>query len=249
MHNSVNGIISMRLTDPLVRTFQEVKNFSEHGHKIGAIDFSSDGKRLASCESDVKIEIYDCDKGSSLCTIRTQKYGGDLVHFDPKQNCVIHNSTKVNHFIRYLSLDRTEYLRYFMGHTQKVNSLAMSPQGNFFLSGSMDHTVRLWDLNVQHSRAVMQSSGPTIVAYDPEGIIFAAGVNSEAVKLYDIRSFDKGPFLTFNVGAEHDCEWTGMKFSADGKTILISTNGNMTRLIDAYTGALLKTFRGKLKRI
>ncbi len=27
--------------------------------------------------------------------------------------------------------------------------------------------------------------------FDPEGLIFAAGINSESLKLYDLRSFDK----------------------------------------------------------
>lgn len=30
-----------------------------------------------------------------------------------------------------------------------------------------------------------------IAAFDPEGLIFAAGIGNEVVKLYDLRSFDK----------------------------------------------------------
>lgn len=37
----------------------------------------------------------------------------------------------------------------------------------------------------------MHLSGRPVAAFDPEGLIFAAGVNSESVKLYDLRSFDK----------------------------------------------------------
>jgi COMPASS component SWD2 len=37
----------------------------------------------------------------------------------------------------------------------------------------------------------MHLSGRPVAAYDPEGLIFAAGVNSESIKLYDLRSFDK----------------------------------------------------------
>ena len=43
---------------------------------------------------------------------------------------------------------------------------------------------------------------------------------------------------------EKDIEWTGLKFSPDGKTILISTNGSMIRLIDAFNGNSLQTFTG-----
>ena len=47
-------------------------------------------------------------------------------------------------------------------------------------------------------------------------------------------------YLTFAV--ERDVEWTGLKFSPDGKTILVSTNGSMIKLIDAFSGSCLQTF-------
>lgn len=37
----------------------------------------------------------------------------------------------------------------------------------------------------------MQLPSRPIAAFDPEGLIFAAGVGSETVKLYDLRSYDK----------------------------------------------------------
>lgn len=37
----------------------------------------------------------------------------------------------------------------------------------------------------------MHLPGRPVAGFDPEGLIFAAGINSEQVKLYDLRSFDK----------------------------------------------------------
>ena len=37
----------------------------------------------------------------------------------------------------------------------------------------------------------MHVNGRPVAAFDPESLIFAAGVDSEMVKLYDLRSFDK----------------------------------------------------------
>lgn len=91
----------------------------------------------------------------------------------------------------------------------------------------------------------MHLQGRPVSAFDPEGLIFAAGVNSESIKLYDLRSFDKGPFVTFLLNQEKECDWTGLKFSKDGKTILISTNGSIVRLIDAFHGTPLQTFTGE----
>ena len=45
----------------------------------------------------------------------------------------------------------------------------------------------------------MHLQGKPVCSFDPEGLIFAAGVNSEMVKLYDLRSFDKVNFWIFKL--------------------------------------------------
>ena len=52
----------------------------------------------------------------------------------------------------------------------------------------------------------------------------------------------QGPFTTFKLQQDKDCDWTGLKFSPDGKLILVSTNGQVIRLIDAFQGTPLQTF-------
>jgi len=42
-----------------------------------------------------------------------------------------------------------------------------------------------------HTQGLMHLPGRPVAAFDPEGLIFAAGINSESLKLYDLRSFDK----------------------------------------------------------
>ena len=49
----------------------------------------------------------------------------------------------------------------------------------------------------QYCQGFMNLAGRPVAAFDPEGLIFAVGINSESVKLYDLRSFDKGPFSSF----------------------------------------------------
>ena len=40
-------------------------------------------------------------------------------------------------------------------------------------------------------QGLMNLPGRPVAAFDPEGLIFAAGISSESLKLYDLRSFDK----------------------------------------------------------
>ena len=85
----------------------------------------------------------------------------------------------------------------------------------------------------------MHLSSRPVVSYDPEGLIFAVGLDSKQIKLYDLRSFDKGPFITFFIRPDPGkLEWTSMKFSPDGKTIILSTNGSIIKLVDAFQGKI-----------
>nr|CAG4649367.1 EOG090X073E [Scapholeberis mucronata]SVE93648.1 EOG090X073E [Scapholeberis mucronata] len=234
----------MKLTDPVVRSFRIAKVFKENTDRINNIDFSPTGDTLISSSEDDQIVIYDCEKGTQKRTVNSKKYGVDLVHFTHAKNTAIHASTKIDDTIRYLSLHDNKYIRYFPGHTKKVVALSMSPVDDMFLSGSLDKTLRLWDLRSPNCQGLMHLTSRPVAAFDPEGLIFAAGVNSESVKLYDLRSFDKGPFASFRLNAEKNCEWTGLKFSPDGKTILLSTNSSVIRLVDAFHGNPTQTLTG-----
>ena len=61
--------------------------------------------------------------------------------------------------------------------------------------------------------------GIPIGAFDPEGCIFAAGIDSNIVRLYDIRTFDKGSFSTFHVQNTDKSEWKKLEFSGDGRQV------------------------------
>jgi len=237
----------MKLTNTVIEGFRVAKNFRENTDTINSIDFSPNGDSLITGSDDESIVIYECaHDGKPKRTLYSRKYGVGNIKYTHAGNTVIYSSKKVDHAIRYQSLHDNKYIRYFQGHTASVVCLCMSPIDDLFLSGSLDNTVRLWDLRSPNCQGQMHMPGRPVASLDPEGLIFAVGINSEVIKLYDLKSFDKGPFTTFKLHQEKDCEWTGLKFSADGKLILISTNGGVIRLIDAFNGQPKQEFTGHL---
>lgn len=236
----------MKLDEKIIKNFCVTKSFKENDGKVNSIHFSWDGLSLITSSDDDQIVIYDCENGAQKRMVNSQKYGVDLIRFTHSKNAAIHASTKRDDAIRYLSLHDNKFIRYFTGHTKRVISLEMSPADDQFISGGLDNSVRLWDLRSPTCIGVMQVQGKPVCAFDPEGLVFSVGVQSEQVKLYDLRSFDKGPFVTFKLPQEKQCEWTGLKFSPHGKSILLTTNGNVMRLIDAFSGNPLQTFAGHL---
>lgn len=250
----------MKLTEQVIKSSRSAKTFRENTMRINSVDFSVQGDTLISSSDDESIVIYDCQSGTPKRSLNSKKYGVDLIHYTHASNTAIHSSTKVDDTIRYLSLHDNKYIRYYQGHEKKVVTLCMSPVDDKFLSGSLDQTIRLWDLRHPVCLGLMHLPGRPVANFDPEGLIFAAGISSDTIKLYDLRSFEKGPFSNFKipkdvmppVGNQFDQqqqqqqqhEWTGLKFSPDGKSILISTNGSMVKVVDAFNGTVKHSFTG-----
>ncbi|XP_037108842.1 WD repeat-containing protein 82-like isoform X2 [Syngnathus acus] len=234
----------MKITDSVLRSFRVARKYQCNSDKVNCFEYSWNGESAISSSNDDRIVLYDMTQGTPLDRpLYSKKYGVDLIRYtfgDPEK--VIYSSNKLDDTIRYLSLTNNNFITYFSGHTAKVTALSMSPVERMFISASLDKTIRIWDLRAETVQGQTEPLDRPICSYDPEGVIFGAGVDSKSIKLYDVRAFAKGPFKSFE--AKLNRHWTGLKFSNDGKLILISTNGGTICILNAFTGDVIHIFSG-----
>ncbi|KAG0556495.1 hypothetical protein M758_11G056500 [Ceratodon purpureus] len=233
----------MELNDVVIKSMNMGAVFKDYGGTINSLDYHRTEDLLVTASTDDTIRLFDTATPTMLKTIHSKKYGVDQICFTHHTSSVIYSSKKENgdESLRYLSLYDNRYLRYFKGHKDRVVSLCMSPKNDCFMSGALDHTVRLWDLRTNVCQGLLHVRGRPAVAYDQQGLVFAVAMEGGAIKLFDVRSYDKGPFDTFLVGGD-TAEVSGMKFSNDGKLMLLSTSNGHVYVVDAYTGRKLHGF-------
>ncbi|TNN84000.1 WD repeat-containing protein 82 [Liparis tanakae] len=229
---------TMKLTDNVLRSFRVAKVFRENSDKINCFDFSSNGESIISSSDDDSLVLYDCQEGKPKRTLYSKKYGVDLIRYTHAANTVVYSSNKIDDTIRYLSLHDNKYIRYFPGHNKRVTSLSMSPVDDTFISGSSDKTIRLWDLRSPNCQGLMHLQGKPVCSFDPEGLIFAAGINSEMVKLYDLRSFDKG----YN---NSKCVTLEASFTPDSQFVMIGSEDGKIHVWNAESGMKVALLDGK----
>jgi len=121
----------------------------------------------------------------------------------------------------------------------------MSPVNDTFLTTSFDMTMRQWDLRQASCHGLMRAdkdSGRLCVEFDPLGLVFATASSPKTIKLFDVRNCDKGPFDTFTLDIDLRETFTHVKFSPDGKMMLLSTLAGRIYSLDAFNGHRLAKF-------
>jgi WD40 repeat protein len=109
------------------------------------------------------------------------------------------------------------FRRILRDHTDRVWSIGFSPDRHTMASGSLDGTIRVWDLLQPEAKPIVlhgHENWVTSVAFSPDGQMLASSGDDKTVRLWDLRQASVKPTI-FN---HNDRVWS-VAFSRDGHTI------------------------------
>ncbi len=132
-------------------------------------------------------------------------------------------------------------LNLFLGHTDGVSSVAISPDYSLLASGSNDNSVIIWDVQTGEHQLTLSGHNDRVrtVTFSQDGQILISGGDDELIRFWDVASGKQ--ILTIAGHAGHVSE---VMCSPNGELLASYGTDKMIHLWNAHTGEFLHTLTG-----
>jgi WD40 repeat protein/beta-lactamase regulating signal transducer with metallopeptidase domain len=214
------------------------KELASHKEKEPArwVEFSPDGKWLASAGFDNLIKLRDPRTGATRTVLAGHPGKINCFHFTPDSKKII--SAGLDKLIKIWDVDKAKEIGTVSGHTDRVLQVAISKDGKLFASVSGDKTVKLWDMATLKEKQVFKGHDAQVeaVAISPDNKTLVTGAYDNTVRFWNAET-----------GAEkyvkraHTSAVLAVSFSPDGKYVATAAQGSSLRFWDPVTGEQVLT--------
>ena len=130
-------------------------------------------------------------------------------------------------------MERSVPVRHFFGHASDVNTVRYHPNSIFVGTGSMDNSVRLWDMRDGNvCRVFKKHPGPVhSLAFSPNGQFLASAGEDNKITIWDLHKGAKFGCLEWSCPKEN-AVWS-LDYSVDGTILAAAGSDGVVRLWDA----------------
>ncbi|HMX26892.1 MAG TPA: protein kinase, partial [Blastocatellia bacterium] len=165
-------------------TYRELAVFKGHTDDVVSLDFSPDGKTLASASWDNTIKLWEVATTRELATLRGHSDRVWSVRFSPDGKRLASGST--DRSVKLWDVAMGRELATKKTHTDEVFSVAFSPDGKRLASGSNDYTIKLWDATTLRELVTFKDHQDQVfsVAFSPDGRMLASGSFDKTARIF-----------------------------------------------------------------
>jgi WD40 repeat protein len=127
------------------------------------------------------------------------------------------------------------------GHSDSVLSAAYSPDSRYLASGSIDNTIKIWEVATGKELRTLTGhfSGVYSVVYSPDGRYLASASADNTIKIWEVATGKELRTLT----GHSDSVWS-VAYSPDGRYLASGNYDNTIKIWEVATGKELRTLTG-----
>lgn len=195
VHGNADGTVLLRSRF----TTAVVRSLVGHALSVNDVAFSPDGLTIATASDDSTGIVFDVETGDQIATLNGHDFAVTSVDISPTNpNLVLTGSVDVTarlwnaqtggELVRFEPVFSGEDL--VSGHANSITAVGFSPDGEQFVTGSDDRTVKLW--STAGGTEIRTFSGHTdrvtSVAFSPDGTRLISGSLDGTARIWDVET-------------------------------------------------------------
>ncbi|KIX09670.1 uncharacterized protein Z518_00751 [Rhinocladiella mackenziei CBS 650.93] len=236
-----------------------VATFTEHSSAVTASAYSTRGNILFTSSLDGSVRAWDMLRYRNFRTFTAPtRLSFSCLAVDPSAEVVCAGSHD-SFDIHLWSVQTGALLDQLSGHEGPISTLAFTPDGRYLVSGSWDHTIRVWSVfdRSQTSETLQLTSDLLCVTIRPDSAQIAASTLDGQLTFWNLntsiqesgldgrRDASGGRTLTSRRTAASTPgtkSFNSIAYSADGSCLLAAGNSKYICLYSVTTLTLIKKF-------
>ncbi|KAL8770476.1 MAG: hypothetical protein Q9194_005165 [Teloschistes cf. exilis] len=222
-----------------LRTILEL---GQNAGEVWAMEFSHDGRRLATCGKDTDVLIYDTSVFQELYRLRDHTKPVAYITWSPDDANLI--TCSFDRTARIWDADCGQCIMQIDHHNEPVTTAAWSPDGKSFVTGSLNGTHRLclWSLSTGrqlHNWPVDYRVQDCAITPDGRRLVAISSQCQIVVYNFDTREEEYSILLQSRM--------TCITVSKDGRYMLINMSNGQIQLIEIETREFVRRFEGQVQ--
>ncbi|KAK0069941.1 WD repeat domain-containing protein 83 [Biomphalaria pfeifferi] len=204
---------------------------------VRCVKFNVDGNYCLTCGSDKTVKLWNPHKNLLLKTYIGHGYevldahsSGDNAHI-----C----SGGMDKAVVLFDVSTGQTVRKFRDHAGTVNTVCFNEESTVILSGSIDCSVRAWDIRSKKHEPIqiLNEAKDSVTSVQVSDHEILSGSADSKVRRYDLRM---GKMFSDYVGKPISC----VRFTRDSQCVLVSSTDTTVKLIDKDSGEMLNQYQG-----
>ena len=206
----------------------QVLAYRDYTQTVYSMDLTPDGSAFAIPGGIGQVLIRSTKDGKLLRTISPPTSADYLALNNTGDMLAVENGFTYSALLYRVS-DGT-LLETLSGHSGGILSLAFNPSGTILATGSLDKTLKLWDMNGTLLKSITPGNNYVAgVSFDPTGTYVAAGGLNTSVTVWTVSDGSVARALT-----GYSTNVMSTRFSPDGKLFVTGEYSGKIRVYQAY---------------